>query len=421
MTVQPGHMWLSVLPVWHSFERVIQYLAITFKSGLAYSKPIASAMLPDLAVIKPQWMCGVPRLWESIAQGVYRNMRKEGGVKLALFSFFISIGKKFIWGYEHVTGRVCRFTRKPRIFDFFAGLIPFIFLSPLYGLGELLIYKKIRAKLGGRFVAAISGGGALQNETDAFYRAIGFKLLEGYGITEAAPILAFRSCGFARPGCVGYVYPSAQIKIVPENQGKIISMEALGPGKRGLILAKGDQIMKGYYKRPDLTESAIDKDGWFNTGDLGMMTYDNEIKITGRAKDTIVLLGGENIEPSGIEGAMCASPYIETAVLVGQDKKYLGALIVPVKDAVMAYAKENNIAYENYEVLLETPEILNLIREHIDARFNQASDFRTCERVFKFSLLSESFSVGKELSGKQELMRHKIFELYQKEINSLFD
>ncbi len=142
MTVQPGHMWLSVLPVWHSFERVIQYIAITFKSGLAYSKPIAAAMLPDLAVIRPQWMCGVPRLWESIAQGVYRNMRKEGGVKLALFTFFISIGKKFIWGYEHVTGRVCRFTKKPRIFDFFAGLIPFIFLSPLYGLGEVLITKK---------------------------------------------------------------------------------------------------------------------------------------------------------------------------------------------------------------------------------------------------------------------------------------
>jgi len=421
MTVQPGHMWLSVLPVWHSFERVIQYLAITFKSGLAYSKPIAAAMLPDLEAIKPQWMCGVPRLWESIAQGVYRNMRKEGGIKLALFNFFISVGKKFIWGYEHVTGRVCRFTKKPRIFDFFAGLIPFIFLSPLYGLGEVLIYKKIRAKLGGRFVAAISGGGALQSGTDAFYRAIGFKLLEGYGITEAAPILAFRSCGFARPGCVGYVYPSASIKIVAENQGTIVSMEPLGPGKKGLILAKGDQIMKGYYNRPDLTENAIDKDGWFNTGDLGMMTYDNEIKITGRAKDTIVLLGGENIEPSGIEGAMCASPYIETAVLVGQDKKYLGALIVPVKDAVMAYAKENNIAYENYEVLLETPEILNLIREHIDARINQASDFRTCERVFKFALLCESFSVGKELSGKQELMRHKIFELYHKEIDSLFD
>lgn len=421
MTVQPGHMWLSVLPVWHSFERVIQYIAITFKSGLAYSKPIAAAMLPDLAAIKPQWMCGVPRLWESIAQGVYRNMRKEGGVKLALFTFFISVGKKFMWGYEHVTGRVCRFTRKPRIFDFFAGIIPFIFLSPLYGLGEVLIYRKIRAKLGGRFVAAISGGGALQSETDAFYRAIGFKLLEGYGITEAAPILAFRSCGFARPGCVGYVYPSAQIKIVPENQGVITSMEALGPGKKGLILAKGEQIMKGYYKRPDLTENAIDKDGWFNTGDLGMMTYDNEIKITGRAKDTIVLLGGENIEPSGIEGAMCASPYIETSVLVGQDKKYLGALIVPVKDAVMAYAKENGIAYENYEVLLETPEIINLIREHIDARINQAHDFRTCEKVFKFALLAESFSVGKELSGKQELMRHRIVELYKKEIDSLFD
>lgn len=420
LTVQPGDMWLSVLPVWHSFERVVQYIAITLKSGLAYSKPIAAAMLPDFAEIKPQWMCGVPRLWESIAQGVFRSMKKEGGIKLALFNFFINIGKKFAWSYEHVTGRVCRFTKKPRIFDFFAGIIPLIILSPLYGLGEILIYKKIRAKLGGNFVAAISGGGALQSETDAFYRAIGFKLLEGYGITEAAPVLAFRSCGFARPGCVGYVFPCAEIKLVSETQGVMTSDEPLGFGKKGLILARGDQIMKGYYKRPDLTEAAIDKDGWFNTGDLGMLTYDNEIKITGRAKDTIVLLGGENIEPLDIEGEMCGSPYIETAVLVGQDKKYLGALIVPVKDAVLSYAKENNITYENYEVLLETPEIINLIRENIDARINQAHDFRTCERVFKFVLLSETFTVGKELSGKQELMRHKISELYSKQIDSIF-
>ena len=421
MNVEPGDFWLSVLPVWHSFERVIQYLAITFKSGLAYSKPIAAVMLPDFQAIRPQWMCGVPRLWEALAQGIYKNMRKEGGIKLALFNFFIGVGKKWVWAYEHITGRVCRFTKRIRLFDFLAGILPFILLSPLYGLGELLIYKKIKARLGGRFVCAISGGGALQPETDAFYRAIGFRLLEGYGITETAPILAFRSALHkARPGCVGYVYPSAELKIVAESGGEILSKEALPPGKKGLVMAKGDSVMKGYYNRPDLTEQVIDNEGWFNTGDLGMMTYDNELKITGRAKDTIVLLGGENIEPQGIEAAMGASQYIETSVVVGQDKKYLAALIVPVQDAVVAFANENGILNEGYEALLETPEIINLIREEIDSRISKANDFRTCERVFKFVLLPETFTVGRELSGKQELMRHKIAKLYAKEIDSLF-
>jgi len=421
MNVEPGDFWLSVLPVWHSFERVIQYLAITFKSGLAYSKPIAAVMLPDFQAIRPQWMCGVPRLWEALAQGIYKNMRKEGGIKLALFNFFISVGKKWVWSYEHISGRVCRFTKRVRLFDFLAGIIPFLLLSPLYGLGEVLIYKKIKARLGGRFVCAISGGGALQPETDAFYRAIGFRLLEGYGITETAPILAFRSALHkARPGCVGYVYPSAELKVVAESGGEILSMEALPPGKKGLVMAKGDSVMKGYYNSPELTAKAIDADGWFNTGDLGMMTYDNELKITGRAKDTIVLLGGENIEPQGIEAAMGASQYIETSVLVGQDKKYLAALIVPVKDAVLAYANENGILNESYEALLESPEIINLIREEIDTRISKANDFRVCERVFKFTLLPESFTVGRELSGKQELMRHKIVELYKEEVDSLF-
>jgi long-chain acyl-CoA synthetase len=224
----------------------------------------------------------------------------------------------------------------------------------------------------------------------------------------------------ARPGCVGYVYPSAELKVVAESGGEILSMEALPPGKKGLVMAKGDSVMKGYYNSPELTAKAIDADGWFNTGDLGMMTYDNELKITGRAKDTIVLLGGENIEPQGIEAAMGASQYIETSVLVGQDKKYLAALIVPVKDAVLAYANENGILNESYEALLESPEIINLIREEIDTRISKANDFRVCERVFKFTLLPESFTVGRELSGKQELMRHKIVELYKEEVDSLF-
>ncbi len=241
-----GHMWLSVLPVWHSFERFIQYSTIAFKSGIAYSKPIGSVMLNDMAVIRPEWMCGVPRLWESLAQGVYKAMKKDGGVKLKLFNFFIGIGKKYTVAKEHVCGHITQYKKRSRVLDFLKGIIPFILLTPLDAIGDKLIFSKIRTKLGGRMVAAISGGGALQPNTDLFYRAIKFKLLEGYGITEAAPVLSVRDVNTPRPGCVGVVYPSAAIKVVAEKEGKIVDGIGLPPGEKGLILAKGDQIMMGY-------------------------------------------------------------------------------------------------------------------------------------------------------------------------------
>ena len=347
-------------------------------------------------------------------------MKKTGGIKFVMFKFFISVGKKYVWAKEHVKGQVCRFNKKPRFIDTIVGFFPMILLFPLYALGEKLVYKNIRSKLGGKFVAGISGGGALQPETDAFYRAINFPLLEGYGMTETAPILSVRDYTFPRPGCVGSIIPSMELKVVPEENGKIVSMEALKPGKQGIIVTKGDQVMKGYYKRPDLTEQIIDSNGWLNTGDLGIMTYDDEIKISGRAKDTIVLLGGENIEPIAIEFAICGSDYIESAVLLGQDKRYVCALIVPSRDAILEYAKENGPAFLDYEKLLDEQFIKDLIRKEIDDRVNVKTGFRPCEKVFRFALLAESFKVGEELSGKQEYMRHKITIKYKAEIDSLF-
>ena len=239
-------------------------------------------------------------------------------------------------------------------------------------------------------------------------------------MTETAPILSLRNFKKPRKGCVGEVLPCCEIKIVAESHGQIVSSEPLPPGKKGLILARGDQIMKGYFNRPDLTEQIIDKDGWLNTGDLGMMSYDNEIKITGRAKDTIVLLGGENIEPAVIEGELKGSDFIESVVVMGQDKKYLGALIVPSKENVMAWAAENGVPNEYYEGVLESAEVKNLIQSEIDIKINSSKEFRTCERIYKFVLLQESFKVGEELSAKQEMMRHKIAEKYSKEIEKIF-
>ncbi|MCM1321937.1 MAG: long-chain fatty acid--CoA ligase [Bacteroides sp.] len=417
---KPGDWWMSVLPVWHSFERAFQYIAFLLKCGIAYSKPAAPILLADLAAVRPHWMCGVPRLWDSVAQGIMRSARKKGGIQFMLFKFFIRAGKRYALARDMVTGCICRLHKRSRIADFLTGVLSYILLLPIHGLGEILVYRGIRAKLGGRMTAAISGGGSLQKDTDAFYRAIGFKLLEGYGLTETAPVLSLRYYKKPRPGCVGAVLPCVEIKIVAEQNGVPSSSEPLPPGKRGLIFARGPQIMKGYYKRPDLTAQIIDKDGWLNTGDLGMLTYDNEIKITGRAKDTIVLLGGENVEPGIIESALRESQYIETAVVLGQDQKYLGALIVPSKEACVSYAEENGIETMAYDQLLESNEIRELINHEIYTRVSAENGFRLCEKIFRFELLPDSFAVGSELSGKQELMRPKIAAKYKKQIEKLF-
>jgi long-chain acyl-CoA synthetase len=151
-----------------------------------------------------------------------------------------------------------------------------------------------------------------------------------------------------------------------------------------------------------------------------MLTHDNELRITGRAKDTIVLRGGENVEPVPIENTLRESPYIQNCMIAGQDQKFLAALIVPRQEAIMAFAEENNIPIVDYELLLQQPEINELIFAEIAGKVNLKTGFKPFERVFKFTLLTKPFEVGKELSGKQELLRHRITALYAKEIQRLF-
>lgn len=420
---QEGDWWMTILPVWHVFERLIQYVAVHMKNGLAYSKPAASVLLADMAVIRPHWICGVPRLWEALATGVNRAMKKTGGAPWALYRFFIKTGSAYALMRDYVFANLPQITVKKRcrVLDTAAGLIPWLALWPLHKLGDILVFKKIRARFGGRISIAISGGGALQKETDNFYRAIGLNLLEGYGMSETAPVVSFRDWRHPRPGVVGVIFPTMELRIVEEEHGVIKSMDHLGPGRQGLIVLRSPQVMKGYYKRPDLTEKVIDKDGWLNTGDLGILTHDNEIKITGRAKDTIVLLDGENVEPVIIESALLANDLIESVMVVGQDKKYLGALIVPAKEALTAWAKESGVDASDWESFLKRDAVKSLFEKIITETLTASKGFRLCEKVYKFALLPKSFEAGVELSAKLEMMRYKIAELYKTEIESLFE
>lgn len=417
---KPGDIWLSVLPVWHSFERFIQYAVITFKDCIAYSKPVGQIMLKDMAETKPKFMCGVPRLWESVAKGIFGVMKKKGGITWAMFSFFVAVGRKYSVLRDMMTGCVCRFKWRSRFLDFLVALIPFCLIWPLYALGDLLVFRKIRAKLGGRFQAGISGGGALPMDIERFYRACRINLLEGYGMTETSPVVSVRDINKSRPGCVGTIFPSVEMRVVEEEEGHILCFDPLPPGEQGLILVKSEQVMKGYYKRPDLTAGAIDRDGWLNTGDLGMFTYDGEIRITGRAKDTIVLFGGENVEPAPIESAINESSFVETAVVMGQDQRGLVALIVPDKASVEKYAAENMVKYDSWTSLLKSELIQKLFNTEIMKRISKENGFRPFERIFTFSLLPESFKIGDELSIKMEISRFKIEKKYKDVLQEMY-
>lgn len=409
--VGPGDRWLAVLPVWHSFERIMQYVALGQVSALAYSKPIGKIMLADMAQLQPTWMASVPRIWEAVKSGIYANVRTQPPVKQALFHFFVSVGAAYQSCRNRVLGRVPRFTRRWRGLDAALGVIPWLLLMPFAALGSLLVFKTIRAKLGGRFKAGISGGGALPRAVDDFFNAAGIQLLEGYGITETAPVLSVRDQHHPVPGTVGPVFPGTSIQI-RDPEGRV-----LPPGQKGVIWAKGPQVMLGYYKKPEWTAKVIDQQGFFNTGDLGLLTWDNEIKILGRVKDTIVLLGGENVEPLPIENKLKENELIAQAVVVGQDQKYLGALLVPDWAALETRRADLGLSGD---LGPNNPGVRALYEGLVKAAVSAETGFKSFERVNRFVLLPKAFEIGRELSAKQEVKRFVIAELYKKEIAGLF-
>ncbi len=413
VNIIPGEVLLSVLPVWHSFERIIEYVVLERGAALAYSKPIGAIMLPDMAKVRPQWMASVPRIWEGVRAGIYRNVNKEGGAKKGIFLFFVSVGSAWAHLNNMFKGTLPAFHRRSRVLDVALSIIPLILITPFKLLGDVLVFSKIKAKLGGRFIAGISGGGALPPYVDSFFQAAGIGLLEGYGLTETGPVVAIRKQNHPVGNTVGPLFPDIEYRVI----GKDGALK--GPGEKGTLYLKGDMNMKGYYKRQEATDEVL-KDGWLNTGDICIMTHNKEVRIVGRSKETIVLLGGENIEPVPIEDKLNASEAILQNMVVGQDKKFLAALIVPNMELLEEIAKEKGISYVPPEDLLGDPEIQEYIHNEIQAQVSTKTGFKHFECIFRFKLLEKPFEVGKEMTQTLKLRRSVIDDLYEKEIKELF-
>ncbi|MDR0553855.1 MAG: long-chain fatty acid--CoA ligase [Treponema sp.] len=412
--MRPGDIWLSVLPVWHVYERLIEYLIFYNKDSIAYSKPTAPVLMADFPAIKPHFMVSVPRVWEAVMDGIYRNINTVGGIPKKTFDLAVSLAVIHTYFNDLVFGLLPNFHGRVRPLDAVVGFLPWLLLLPGRGLAQLLVFNRLRRALGGRFKAGLSGGGSLPAKVDLFFNAVGIRLQEGYGLTESAPIVSVRQHKKSRRGTIGQVLLNTEVKILDE-QGR-----SLPPGRNGIIYVRGGQVMKGYYRKSEATTAVLSADGWLNTGDIGMMTRDNELRITGRAKDTIVLRGGENVEPVPIEHKLRESSYIHQCMVVGQDQKYLAALIIPNEEAIMAFAEENNIPIVDYDLLLQQPEINELIAGETASLVSPKNGFKPFERIFKFLLLPQPFEPGKELSPKQELLRHQITARHAKEIQRLF-
>ena len=325
----PGDRVVSVLPIWHAYERSAEYFLLS--CGCRQTYTTLKQLRPDLQRVRPQYLISVPRLWEALLSGFEDALAAMPASRQRLLRSALALSRAY-----HRSRRVALdLTLTPesapdRLLAAAAALLRW----PLQALAGAVLWPKVRSQLvGGRLRTAISGGGALAIHVDGFFEAVGIELLVGYGLTETSPVLTCRRPWSNRRGSAGQPLPDTALKVVDPDSGAI-----LATGQRGLVLARGPQVMDGYHRKPEATAKVLDADGWFDTGDLGLLLADGTLVLTGRAKDTIVLSSGENIEPGPLEEALVACPLVEQVMLVGQDRKQLGALLVPKPEALAAFA-----------------------------------------------------------------------------------
>lgn len=375
---------LSFLPLSHSLERTAgYYLAVAGGAKIAYAQDF-STVPQNLAEIRPNFIVSVPRLYEKIHAGILARAADVKGIKKALFNWSLYVAKKN-------TPYVCQ-DKKPK------GL-----LGLQVKLADKLIWSKLKAALGfDRIRIAVSGGGPLAVSDAEFFLGMGIIILEGFGLTETTPVTNVNRPGMIQPGSVGPALKDTIIKIADD----------------GEILIKGPQVMKGYYKNPKATKEVFTKDGFFKTGDIGVIDEKGRLYITGRIKDIIVTAGGKNISPQNIENSLKESKYIEQVAVIGDRRKYLSALIIPAFEELGKWAKRKGIQFTNNKELIENEQVNDLIAQEVQKYTKQ---FSRVEQIRKFKLLEAEWSQASgELTPTLKVKRRVIEQKYAKEIESMY-
>jgi len=317
---RPGDRALSVLPIWHAYERTAEYFLLS--CGCQQTYTTLKHLRGDLQQVRPQYMISVPRLWEALLAGFEDALAAMSASRRRLIERALGLSR--FHALQRRRALDLTLQEEPPLQRLIAASL-LAASWPLHALASRLLWPKVRQQLvGGVMRTAISGGGALALHVDSFFEAIGIELLVGYGLTETSPVLSCRRRWHNRRGSAGQPLPGTALRIVDAETGAPLAL-----GERGRVLGKGPQVMAGYFGKPEATAAVLDGEGWFDTGDLGHLMADGTLVLTGRAKDTIVLSSGENIEPGPLEEALVAHPRVEQVMLVGQDRRQLAALVVP--------------------------------------------------------------------------------------------
>jgi long-chain acyl-CoA synthetase len=353
---------------------------------------------------------------------ILKNIRESHPVRRALFhiAYFLSRHyKESIYFMSNMNLKLRPQPQWKRALLYPLHALRWLLVLPWYGFFNAAVLERIRLGAGGSLKATISGGGALPIDIDRFFNNVGIPVLEGYGMTETSPVIAVRKMKNLVVGTVGPPIPDTDIRIVdPETEETLYPNKSLpdnGRSRRGEIWVRGPQVMKGYYKNPEQTTQTI-RDGWLRTGDLGLITYNDCLKILGRCKATIVLSSGENVEPEPIEMRLQQSHFIDQCMVVGQDKKFLCALIVPVPGEF----RRAGFKEQSFEDLSRNPEAYNSIRAEIHRLVSPSNGFKRFEQIRDFRLLPESFQVGHELTNLYKIKRHVVEKKYERIIGELY-
>jgi long-chain acyl-CoA synthetase len=414
----PGLEVLSILPSWHSYERSCEYYLLSQGCTQIYTN--IRYFKQDLKDYQPKIIIVVPRLLESLYEGIQKQFREQPSSRRKLVSTCLNLSKKYIEARRIVQG-LSLDCLAPTLIQKLQAYAQMLILAPLHAIADKLVYIKIRTATGGKIQNMISGGGSLAKHLDLFFEIVGINVLIGYGLTETAPITNVRRPWQNLRLTSGKPLPGTEIKIVDIETGQPVPI-----GHKGLVLIRGPQVMRGYYRDAEATAKAIDPDGWFNSGDLGMLTANNDLTITGRAKDTIVLSNGENIEPTPIEDACLRSQYVSQIVLVGQDQKSLGAMIVPNLEALQQWATSQNLpldfAAESIESkYLNQNQIINLFREELNREVKNRPGYRADDRIATIELIAEPFSIENGLlTQTMKIRRPVVMERYHGLIDEMF-
>ncbi|MBN1879393.1 long-chain fatty acid--CoA ligase [bacterium] len=374
---------LGILPLSHVLERCGAYYTAFLASGSMYVfTESLETVARDMTEVKPTFIVAVPRLFEKIYLRIIDSVKSGSGVKKALFNWALQVGRAYY--LEHRASP------------------PGFVLQQQFRLANQLVFSKLHQRFGGRIRYFVSGGASLEPRIAQFFASVGIKIMEGYGLTETSPVNTVNHDKAVRLGSVGKPIDCVQIKLAED----------------GEILIKGPNVTRGYYRKPEETQELFDDEGWLKTGDIGRIDEDGFLWIIDRKKEIIVTSGGKNIAPQPIESMLTSNPFISHAMLVGDHRNFIAALIVPDFETLSNWCRKNGLGDLDMEQMIKHEDVYNKIQSEIQETIAGLPRY---EQAKKFILLSNPWTIeGGELTPTMKLKRRVILRKFSSHIESLY-